>query len=179
MFFVYFYRIIEFGLEIVVAKINSFSDKFSFFKSSEKKKKEKSRKAGKVEFSQAVESILESREAENNFDYSGSGGDDLEQLLDDVCRLGEVLKENPTFNNIRQYKQSIQQFLKLVMGQVVGVEEHISGVNILKRKRFTLVNVVNQKLESLVVQILNNQSKQLEILSKIDEINGLLVDLTR
>ena len=57
------------------------------------------------------------------------------------------------------------------------VEETTSGANIMKRKRFTLVKVVDEKLDSLAASVLAAQREQLTILAQIDEINGLLVDL--
>jgi uncharacterized protein YaaR (DUF327 family) len=57
------------------------------------------------------------------------------------------------------------------------VEEQTSGGNILRRKRFTQVKIIDKKLESLVRAVLNNQGRQLEVLAKINEIRGLLIDL--
>ena len=156
-------------------KIDSFSDKFSFFKSS--KKKEKSR-VGKTpaRFSKQVDALLESRSLLEKFDDSDEAGD-LAGRLDEVCATGEKLKEAPTFENIKNYKRAVKNFIAFVAQNMVALEEHVSGVNILKRKRFMIINIVDQKLESLAVEILNNQSQQINILSRIDEINGLLVDL--
>jgi uncharacterized protein YaaR (DUF327 family) len=47
----------------------------------------------------------------------------------------------------------------------------------LKRKKFTQVEIIDQKLEQLAAGILSNQKDQLGLLGKIEEINGLLVDL--
>ena len=47
----------------------------------------------------------------------------------------------------------------------------------MKKKRFTLVKVIDEKLESLVAEILRGQSEQLKILERIEEINGLIVDI--
>ena len=60
---------------------------------------------------------------------------------------------------------------------MVALEEKISGVNILRRKKFTLVKVIDKKLESLAAEVLKNQRDQIGILSAIEEINGLLVNL--
>ena len=57
------------------------------------------------------------------------------------------------------------------------VEEHQSGGNILKRKRFTLVRQIDQKVERLVAGILQSQGRQLDILARLEEIDGMLVDL--
>jgi len=56
-------------------------------------------------------------------------------------------------------------------------EETTSGANIMKRKRFTLVKVIDEKLEALAASVLAAQKEQIAILAQIDEINGLLVNL--
>jgi len=156
-------------------KIDTFTNQLAFFKSSKKKKDEKI-KPGSGKFSKTVESIFKNQTAG---DEETSVPDNLEAMLDDICTIGEQLKRNPTFDNIKSYKKSIKNFMQYVIANMVNTEEHLSGANIRKRKRFTLINIIDEKLESLMIEILKNQSQQLNILSKIDEINGLLVDLTR
>jgi uncharacterized protein YaaR (DUF327 family) len=39
------------------------------------------------------------------------------------------------------------------------------------------VKIIDNKLESLVQAVLQNQGKQLDVLERINEIRGLLVDL--
>jgi uncharacterized protein YaaR (DUF327 family) len=60
---------------------------------------------------------------------------------------------------------------------MLAVEEQTSGGNILRRKRFTQVKIIDGKLESLVQAVLCSQGKQLDVLEKINEIHGMLIDL--
>ena len=60
---------------------------------------------------------------------------------------------------------------------MLDLEEKTSGVNILKRKRFTIIKVVDKKLNDLTKELIKNQKIQIDILSRIEEINGLLIDL--
>jgi uncharacterized protein YaaR (DUF327 family) len=101
----------------------------------------------------------------------------LEKLLDDVYEKGEKLKESPTFERIKSYKNSIKHFMDYIVRNTIKMEEKQSGANILKRKRFTILEIVDKKLESLVSEVLSSQKDQVSILNKVDEINGLLVDL--
>jgi hypothetical protein len=45
------------------------------------------------------------------------------------------------------------------------------------QREYLLVRTVDDKLERLVVEVLQNQMEQIELLRRIEEINGLLVDL--
>jgi hypothetical protein len=101
----------------------------------------------------------------------------LESLLDDVHAAGDVLKEKQVPATIVAYKNAVRAFVRYVVDEAFDVTESTSGRNILKRKKYTQVQVIDQKLEQMAAGILSNQKSQLDLLGKIDEINGLLVDL--
>jgi uncharacterized protein YaaR (DUF327 family) len=101
----------------------------------------------------------------------------LEDLLDEVNESGERLHESQSLENIKAFRDSVKRFLSYVMKRALEVTEHVSGTNILKRKKFTLIDVIDRKLESLAGAVLAGQADQMEILRRIDEIKGLIVDL--
>lgn len=101
----------------------------------------------------------------------------LERMLDDVHSAGDALKEKPLPDNIVAYKDAVRNFMKFVVDRAFTVSESTSGGNILKRKKFTQVQVIDQKLEQLAAGILVGQKAQLALLERIEEINGLVVDL--
>ena len=57
------------------------------------------------------------------------------------------------------------------------IEKKKSGLNIDRRKVFYLINTIDEKLESLVLAILRGQREQLNVLERVDQINGLIVDV--
>jgi uncharacterized protein YaaR (DUF327 family) len=101
----------------------------------------------------------------------------LEALLDDVHAAGDVLKEKQLPDTIVAYKNAVRAFVRYVVDEAFTVTESTSGRNILKRKKYTQVQVIDQKLEQMAAGIISNQKSQLDLLGRIDEINGLLVDL--
>jgi uncharacterized protein len=101
----------------------------------------------------------------------------LEDLLDEVNESGERLQESQSLENIRVFREAVRSFLAHVMKRALDVVEHESGAGVRKRKRFALVEVIDGKLESLATAVLAGQADQMEILRRIDEIRGLLVDL--
>jgi hypothetical protein len=100
------------------------------------------------------------------------------ELLDSVFEAGDRLKNDGSTQALLDYKQAVRSFLSRVVQNGIGVEEQTSGTNILKRKRYTLVRVVDSKLERLAAGMISSQRDQVALLQRIDEINGLLVDLT-
>jgi uncharacterized protein YaaR (DUF327 family) len=103
----------------------------------------------------------------------------IKDLLDDVHSSGERLKNRPFPEEIKQYKRAVRNFLHYIVENGYIIEEQTSGVNPLRRKKFTLVQVIDKKLDQLAAGILAGQCDQLEILAKVDEIKGILVDLLR
>ncbi len=101
----------------------------------------------------------------------------LGALLDDVHSAGDILKGRQTPETILEYKDAVRSFVRYVVARAFDVTESTSGGNILKRKKFTQVQVIDAKLEELARGILSNQKNQLAVLERIEEINGLLVDL--
>ena len=150
----------------------------SYLSGRSRRKKDKSTKKLK---GQSFASIVEqsAREESTFFDFEAheEHGETIEELLDEVHQSGEMLVETQSMENIKRYRQAVTGFLKLVVSKMLTVEEQTSGGNILRRKRFTQVKIIDNKLESLVQAVLSNQSKQLDVLEKINEIRGLLIDL--
>ncbi len=149
---------------------------YSGVKRDEKKVKEKSRTAP---FARLLDSAAaETAEAEG-VGHVEPSDEALQALLDEVHQVGEELQAKPFPENIRRYKSAVRSFLHYIVENGYTAQERMSGTNILKRKKFTLLQVVDRKLEQLAAGILAGQRSRLEILARVEEINGLLVDLTR
>ncbi len=104
----------------------------------------------------------------------------LDALLDGVTELGEELRRDPNPDRVKAYKGAVRRFMARVVRDSFQTEERTSGgSSFRKRKKYTIIKVVDDKLESLAAEILRRQKDQLEILRRMDEIRGLLVDLMR
>lgn len=101
----------------------------------------------------------------------------LEALLDDVHSAGDTLKDRQNPDTIVAYKSAVKSFVGYVVSRAFDVTVSTSGGNVLKRKKFTQIEVIDAKLEELARGILLNQKNQLGVLERIEEINGLLIDL--
>ncbi len=99
----------------------------------------------------------------------------LQYLVDSVYEAGDRLKKNPYTDEFKEYKKSLSTFLSFVVKNTYEIETHQRRKGKTKIV-YTLVTVVNSKLDNLANDILYNQSEQLKILAKIEEINGILVD---
>lgn len=159
-----------------MARIDSLGESFQY-PIPEKKKAARKEKTNRRVFSQLVESAAESETASDEGIDQAAARKGIEELLDSVFASGDSLKRAPTLDAIRDYRQKVKAFIKYAVEHSIQVEETTSGTNILKRKRFTMVKVIDEKLEALAVSVLSAQKEQMAILAQIEEINGLLVDL--
>ncbi len=141
----------------------------------DKKRAQKKEKTSKS-FSGMIKEAGESTGLSSDLDDSRQKRT-LEELMDGVFDSGRRLKELPTLDRVKEYRQKVKAFVKYAVSRMLAVKETTSGINVLKRKRFTLVEVIDTKLESLATSVLSAQHEQMEILAQVDEINGLLVDL--
>lgn len=157
-------------------KIDNLKNYFNF-KSQTKKRKAKLENVEKNDFSKTIKPIMEKKETDFNLEEEKENGDNLSVLLDEVYKKGDELKKSPTLYTIKEYKWSVKKLLKNITDKMLKLEEKTSGLNILKRKRFTLIQVIDKKLEALAAEVLRAQNEQIKILSRVDEINGLLIDL--
>ena len=120
----------------------------------------------------------EVREAEETFALGDSPPSEeaLQELLDDVHSAGDALRLRPLAGEITRYKQAVRHFLRYVVTNNYSVKTESYLFNHEKRRKVQ-IGVVDQKLEQLAAGILSGQLGQIEILARLDEITGLLVDL--
>ena len=108
------------------------------------------------------------------------------KLMDAVHSTGSDLLDRPFPPEILRYKKAVRDFVHYVLEngfevlEVKGIKQKMTlrGKAEWKEARYTQVRVIDQKLEEFAVSILSGQTDQLSRVSKLDEIRGLLVDLT-
>ena len=78
---------------------------------------------------------------------------------------------------MRRYRALIKDF----MNEIVSRSHEFSRENFLDRKGrhrvYGMVKLVDQKLDELARELISDEKDNIAILSKIDEIQGLLLDI--
>lgn len=101
----------------------------------------------------------------------------LEGVLGEVEEYARRLRESPIFENLLRYKKKVRAILLFLVEQSYDVKES-SFYDLQGRRRLlVLVENIDQKLEELTREFLNNQGSSLDLVSRLDEIRGLLLDL--
>jgi len=109
-----------------------------------------------------------------------------ETLLDEVRSAGDSLKRRPLPAEMIEYKKAVRNFLNYVVKNSfdIKVSEGIKRKNYVRgekrwdAKMHLQIQVIDKKLEELAAEILMKQINDLELKNKLEEITGLLVDIT-
>ena len=103
----------------------------------------------------------------------------LTKLMDAVHSTGSDLLDRPFQEEILRYKRAVRNFINYVVENGYAVKTIPSKRRELKNlKPHVQIEIIDRKLDELAVAILSGQTNQLQRVSKLDEIKGLLVDLT-
>jgi len=133
-------------------------------------------KSGKTLFSGLLENAAQNAELGPLRELEPSD-EALTELMDAVHSAGSDLKDRPFHDEILRYKRAVRDFVNYVVANAYSVEKSQT-----RRRGTTKINVqvqiIDKKLEELAAAILSGQAGQLERISRIGEIKGLLVDLT-
>lgn len=101
----------------------------------------------------------------------------LHALLGNIQSQGERLVRSRTAKELHQYKRLIEKFVKEAVD--FGLElKHTGGWNHFGQKEsHTLVDQVDKELLALTEMIFEEGKDSLDILGKVGEIEGLLINL--
>jgi uncharacterized protein YaaR (DUF327 family) len=103
----------------------------------------------------------------------------LTELMDAVHSAGSDLIERPFAEEILKYKKAVRDFIHYVLENAFTIEKTQTRRRELRNlKPHVQIQVIDRKLEELARDILEGQTNQLERVARLDEIKGLLVDLT-
>jgi len=112
-------------------------------------------------------------------------------LMDEVRNAGDILKSRPFPEEIMRYKQAVRGFINYVVKNNYSVDGEEGIPKFLKPgfkgrrgtpkamegTPYTKIQIIDRKLEDLAAMLLTSQARQLELVSRLEEIKGLLVDL--
>jgi len=168
------------------------SSTYSGIKDKKDLKNDRARKTDKTNFSDFYDSFL-TRTADEIGPLMNlpASEETVNNLMDDVRDTGDRLLNSPLPEEILQYKQAVRNFINYVVNNCYS-KERGEGIpnkhrpSFLgrrntpegeKRHPYVKIQVIDKKLEDLAAMLLTSQGRQLDLLSRLEEIKGLLIDL--
>lgn len=101
----------------------------------------------------------------------------LSLMMEDITQQGYKLGKRMDIRDMKLYRKLIQEF----MNEIASHSHKFSRENFLDKKGrhrvYGIVKQVNQTLDELAAELLKDEKDHITILSKIDEIRGLLLDI--
>ena len=102
---------------------------------------------------------------------------ELQSFLDRLKTQGTKLSETLSLRDLKDFRDIVKSFLRSTFGQSRKMQDESSWDSQGRPKIMTRVAKIDHALDELGKQLLDQQAKPLEILTKIDEIRGMIVDL--
>ncbi|MBQ0161997.1 MAG: DUF327 family protein [Treponema sp.] len=106
--------------------------------------------------------------------------DAVDFLKDELDMAGDDLGINATPQAFDRYKKAVGQFIKFLAknNYTVNVQKRFGRTRSGKAlKPVYQIGVINEKLDKLAYEIWYNHLDKLQLLAKVHEINGLVVDM--
>ena len=101
----------------------------------------------------------------------------LKNLMTEINKQGSTIKEHVDVKDMKRYRSLIKDF----MNEVINHSHEFSRENFLDRRGrhrvYGIIRLVDQNLDDLATELMKEEKDHLEVLDKIDEIKGLLLDL--
>jgi len=101
----------------------------------------------------------------------------LQRKLDDIRLQGERLTRSMTVRELVLYRQMVKAFLEDTVKRGVGLKETRGWDRRGRSKRYKLLEEVDAMLVGMGEELLQSEEGRLELLHKVGEIRGLLINL--
>jgi uncharacterized protein YaaR (DUF327 family) len=132
----------------------------------------------------AIESTKKVQQKDNSFKFTLISSiqekdlqDKLNGLMQEISEQGDKLAKHMDIRDMKKYRGLVKEF----MNEVVTHSHEFSRENFLDRRGrhrvYGIVRLVDENLDELARELMNDEKDHINILSRIDEIKGLLLDI--
>ncbi len=102
----------------------------------------------------------------------------LNGLMKEIDKQGKKLSEHMDVRDMKKYRSLVKEF----MNEVVNRSHKFSRENFLDRRGrhrvYGIVRLVDKNLDELAEELVKDEKDHINILNKVDEIRGLLIDIS-
>ena len=101
----------------------------------------------------------------------------VDALMEDITAQGKRIAQHMDIRDMKKYRGLIKEFLS----EVVYRSHKFSRENFLDRRGrhrvYGIIKLIDENLDQLASELVSDESDHISILSKIGEIEGLLLDI--
>ena len=103
--------------------------------------------------------------------------DTMTRLLGDISSAGDRLARSRNLRDMAKYKMLIRKFLQEAVDFGMGLKQSHTWNRFGEGRKLKIVETIDEKLIELAEEILNSEKSSIDLLDKIGEIKGLLINL--
>ncbi|MCC3377017.1 YaaR family protein [Cohnella sp. REN36] len=107
----------------------------------------------------------------------GRSQEELQRKLEDIRLQGDRLMRSMTVRELKLYRIMVKSFLEDTVKRGIGLKETKGWDRRGRGKRYKILEEVDTMLVSMGEELLHNEEGRLELLEKVGEIRGLLINL--
>lgn len=101
----------------------------------------------------------------------------LDNLLKDIGEQSKKMLNGYNIKDLVRYKEMVKKYLKEAMERMYKLKEQAGWDRRGRHKIYSIIEVVDKELEELTGLFMAEQKDSIQILKKLDEIKGLLLDV--
>lgn len=142
-------------------------------------------KVNEVSQIQQTQQTTETKETSDAFRFTLSSAiedselkEKLNSLMSSIEEQGKKIAKHMDIRDMKTYRATVKEFLN----EVVTHSHEFSRENFLDRRGrhrvYGIVKLVDKNLDDLAQELVNEEKDHLAILNKVDEIRGLLLDIS-
>ena len=102
----------------------------------------------------------------------------LSEIMEDITVQGDKISKHMDIKDMRKYRELVKGFLN----EVVNRSHKFSRENFLDRRGrhrvYGIIKLVDKNLDELASELVKDEKDHLAIIGKVDDIRGLLLDIT-
>lgn len=142
-------------------------------------------KVNDIKASSQIQSVKRTASSDDSFKFtliSNIEEKDLQEklgnMMQEITEQGEKIAKHMDIKDMRKYRELVKGFLN----EVVNRSHKFSRENFLDRRGrhrvYGIVKLVDKNLDELAGELVKEEKNHLEIVGRIDDIRGLLLDIT-
>ena len=142
-------------------------------------------KVNDIKASSQIQSVKNTASSDDSFKFtliSNIEEKDLQEklgnMMQEITEQGEKIAKHMDIKDMRKYRELVKGFLN----EVVNRSHKFSRENFLDRRGrhrvYGKVKLVDKNLDELAGELVKEEKNHLEIVGRIDDIRGLLLDIT-
>lgn len=142
-------------------------------------------KVNDIKASSQIQSVKSTASSDDSFKFtliSNIEEKDLQEklgnMMQEITEQGEKIAKHMDIKDMRKYRELVKGFLN----EVVNRSHKFSRENFLDRRGrhrvYGIVKRVDKNLDELAGELVKEEKNHLEIVGRIDDIRGLLLDIT-